>query len=128
MINFPIYTHDSEPGSPLKRCYLVTAGILLTGFGAAVAIYLTSDEIPDNPFADYENSKRFSHEVQRMGGKMSLVANDMTAWCAGLWQGRQLAYTVACITIVIAAGYYVIASGIQPGERPAGPHDDDGGL
>src|SRR5450631_4657827 len=98
---------------PLKRCYLVTAGILLVGLGAAVAIYLMAADIPDNPFAEYEQSKRFSYEVQRMGGKMALVANDASAWFDALWQGRQLAYTVASITLVIALGYYVVASGIQ---------------
>ena len=112
----------------MKRCYLVTAGILLTGFGIALAIYLTAEEIPDNPFADYENSKRFSHEVQRMGGKMALVANDAGAWFAGLWHGRQLAFTVACITLLIALGYYVVDSGIKPGEGLAGPHDDEHGV
>jgi hypothetical protein len=115
------------PVNSLRHCYLVTAGILLTGFGIALAIYLTAEEIPDNPFADYENSKRFSHEVQRMGGKMALVANDAGAWFAGLWHGQQLAYTVACTTLLIALGYYVIASGIKPGEHVVGPHDDDGG-
>ena len=113
--------------NPMKRCYLVTAGILLTGFGIALAIYLTAEEIPDNPFADYENSKRFSHEVQRMGGKMALVANDAGAWFSALWQGRQLAYTVACITLLFAVGYYIIASGIDHGEHAAGPHEDTGG-
>jgi hypothetical protein len=110
----------------MTRCYLVTAGILLAGFGSAVAIYLTAAEIPDNPFAEYEQSKRFSHEVQRMGGKMALVANDASVWFAGLWHGRQLAFTVACITLLIALGYYVVASGTKPGEHAAGTHDDDG--
>jgi len=114
--------------NPLTRCYLVTAGILLIGFGTAVAIYLTAGDIPDNPFAEYEQSKRFSHEVQRMGGKMALVANDASAWFAALWQGRQLACTVACITLVIALVYYVVASGNKPDERAARPHDHKGGL
>lgn len=114
-----------NPVNPLRRSYLITAGILLIGLGVAVAIYLTADDIPDNPFAEYEQSKRFSHEVQRMGGKMALVANDASAWFAGLWQGRQLAWTVACMTVVIAVGYLAIASGIQPGERGAGPPDDN---
>ena len=118
----------SNSANPLKRCYLVTAGILLVGLGAAIAIYLTAADIPDNPFADYEQSKRFSYEVQRMGGKMALVANDASAWFEALWQGRQLAYTVACITLVIALGYYVVASGIQSEEQGAGPHDDDRGA
>jgi len=117
-----------KPCNPLTRCYLVTAAILLIGFGTAVAIYLAADAPPDNPFAEYEQSKRFAHEVQRMGGKMALVANDASAWFAALWQGRQLAYTVACITLVVAAGYYLVASGIRPGEREAGTHDDSGGF
>ena len=112
----------------MKRCYLVTAGILLVGFGTAVAIYLMADDIPDNPFAEYEQSKSFSHEVQRMGGKMALVANDASAWFAGLWHGRQLAYPVACITLLIALGYYVIASGVSHGEGLAGPHDNEDGV
>ena len=112
--------------NPLKRCYLVTAIILLIGFGTAVTVYLTATETPDNPFAEYEQSKRFAHEVQRMGGKMAIVANDASAWFGALWHGWQLAYTIAGITLMIAMVYYVIASGIKPGEQDAGSHNDDG--
>lgn len=117
-----------KPVNPLTRCYLATVGILLIGFGSAVAIFLTADDTPDNPFAEFEQSKRFAYEVQRMGGKMALVANDASTWFAALWHGQQLAYTVACITMVIALGYYIIASGIKPGERGTRPHDDDSGF
>jgi hypothetical protein len=113
---------------PLTRCYLVTAGILLIGFGSAVAIFLTAADTADNVFAEFENSKRFTHEVQRMGGKMALVANDASAWFVGLWHGRQLAYTVACITMLIALGYYLIASAIKPGEVATGPRDNNDGF
>jgi UDP-N-acetylmuramyl pentapeptide phosphotransferase/UDP-N-acetylglucosamine-1-phosphate transferase len=116
------------PKTPLTRCYLVTAGILSVGFGTAVTIYLTADEIHDNPFAEFEQSKRFAYEVQRMGGKMALVANDASIWFTELWQGRQLAYTVACITMVIALGYYIVASGAKPGDCAALPRDDNGGF
>jgi hypothetical protein len=102
--------------SPLTRCHLVTVGILLVGFGSAAVIYLTAGDIPDNPFADFEQSKRFSNEVQRMGGKMALVANDASAWFTALWHGRQLAYTIACLTMVCALGYYIIASSNKPAE------------
>ena len=114
------------PPNSLKRCYLITAGILLAGLGSALVIYLTAGERPDNPFADYENSKRFSHDVQRMGGKMALVANDASAWFAGLWHGRPLAGTVACLTLLIALLYYVVASGIKHGEEDAGPQNRNG--
>jgi hypothetical protein len=128
MTNLPIFVHEPESGRHLKRCRLITAGILLSGLGAAVAIYLTAAEAPVDPFAEYEQSKRFSREVQRMGGKMALVANEASAWFAGLWHGRRLAFTVACITLLIALGYYVIASGIKPGEDVGGTHGDDGGV
>jgi hypothetical protein len=96
---------------------------LLAGLGTALVIYLTDREAPDNPFAEYENSKRFLHEVQRIGGKMALVANDLSGWFAGLWQGRQLALTVACLTLVVAALYWFMAGGRGPGEydRHSGP-------
>jgi hypothetical protein len=48
-----------------------------------------------------------------MGGKMSLVANDMSKWFSSLWQGEQLAFTVVIITVVIAAAYYKVASSIE---------------
>lgn len=117
-----------NPAHPFTRPSLVTAGILLIGLGSAIAIFLTADDIPDNPFAEFEQSKRFAHEVQRMGGKMALVANDASAWFAALWHGRQLAYTVACITVVIAVGYYMIASSLKPGKHGAMPRDDDRGI
>jgi hypothetical protein len=97
----------------LKRCYITTTAILLTGLTGAVLIYCTAEDPPENPFSDFENSKRFTHSVVVMGGKMSLVANDMSTWFAGLWHGQQLAFTVAVITLVIAAGYYFIASGLR---------------
>jgi hypothetical protein len=118
-----LQVHDMPRKTITKknRCYRVMAGILLTGLGSALAIYLTAAEIPENPFAEYEQSKRFSHEVQRVGGKLALVANDLAAWFGELWQGRRLAFTVACMTLMITAGYYFIAGGAVPedeGDRP----------
>jgi hypothetical protein len=107
----------------LKRCYQITAAILLAGFGAAVAIYLMAEEAPPNLFAEFENSKKFSYELERMGGKAALAANDLNKWFAGLWQGETLAYTVAVITLIIAAGYYFIATGLESEERRK--HEDE---
>lgn len=96
----------------MKRCVMTTAAILLTGLASASAIYFSAEELPDNPLAEFENSKRFTHEVEVMGGKTALVANDLGTWFSGLWHGQRLAFTVAVITIVVAVGYYFIASGM----------------
>ena len=112
---------------PLTRCYIVTAAILLVGLGSAVAIYLTAGEAPVDPFAEFENSKKFAYELERMGGKAALAANYFNEWFSGLWQGETLAYTVAVITIIIAAGYYFIATSLEEearsksGEDPPAP-------
>ena len=103
--------------APLKRCHTITASILAAGLGCAVIIYLTAAETPYNPFDEFEKSKKFAYELERMGGKAALVANDFNKWFAGLWQGETLAYTVAIITMVIAAGYYFIATGLEAEAR-----------
>jgi hypothetical protein len=108
---------------PLTRCRIVTAAILLVGFGSAVTIYLTAGEAPDDPFAEFEKSKKFAYELERMGGKAAIVANDFNKWFVGLWQGETLAYTVAVITIILAAGYYFIATSLDAEARRINKED-----
>jgi hypothetical protein len=102
---------DQFPGRSMKRHNITTATILLTGCIGALVIYVTAVPQSENPFEEFEHSKRFTRSVEVMGGKMSLVANDMSKWFSSLWQGEQLAFTVVIITVVIAAAYYLIASG-----------------
>jgi hypothetical protein len=107
----------------LKRCYIVTSAILLVGLGGAVAIYLTAGEAPVDSFAEFENSKKFAYELERMGGKAAIAANEFNKWFAGLWHGETLAYTVAVITIIIAAGYYFIATSLEEEARSKSRED-----
>lgn len=98
--------------SAKKSCYGITALILITGWSAAGVVYLRAERIAENPFEEFENSKRFLNSVERMGGKSALLANNMSKWFSGLWQGEQLAVTLAIVTILIAFCYYFIASNI----------------
>jgi hypothetical protein len=97
----------------MKRHTITTAAIFLSGCVSALVIYVTASPPPDNPFEEFEHSKRFTRSVEVMGGKISLVANDMSKWFSSLWQGEQLAFTVVIITVVIAAAYYLVASAIE---------------
>lgn len=101
----------------MKRCCKITAAILLIGLSSSLLIYLTASKVPDDPFAEFEKSKKFTLELERMGGKTALIANDLNKWFAGLWQGEMLAYTVAVITVMIAVCYYFIATGLAAEER-----------
>jgi ADP-dependent phosphofructokinase/glucokinase len=102
---------------PLTRCYIITSAILFVGLGSAIAIYLTAGEAPNDPFAEFEKSKKYAYELERMGGKAALAANEFNKWFSGLWQGETLAYTVAVITIIIAAIYYFIATSLEEEAR-----------
>ena len=97
----------------MKRHNFTTAAILLTGFIGAVIIFVTAESPSDNPFEEFEHSKRFTRSVEVMGGKMALVASDMNRWFSSLWQGQQLAFTVFILTVAVAAAYYLIAFGIE---------------
>jgi predicted NBD/HSP70 family sugar kinase len=105
-----------------SRCRKITAVILLVGLGSAATIYMTAASAPDDPFAEFEKSKKFTYELERMVGKAAIVANDLNRWFAGLWQGESLAYTVAVITVIVAAGYYFIATSLESEKNSK--HDD----
>ena len=99
----------------MKRHNITTATILLTGCIGAAIIFATAESPSDNPFEEFEHSKRFARSVEVMGGKMALVASDMNRCFSSLWQGQQLAFTVLIITVAVAAAYYLIAHLIASG-------------
>jgi hypothetical protein len=95
----------------LTHRYLVTTVILLVGLGSSILIYLTADIASDSGLVnDFENSKKYMHDLELYGGKANVLANELTNWFVGLWHGKSLAFTVACITIVIALGFYFITT------------------
>lgn len=98
----------------LTRRYLITAIILLVGLSSAVLIYLTADNAAESGLVnDFENSKKYIHDLELYGGKANVLANELRNWIIGLWRGKSLAFTVACITIVIAIGFFFSASDLK---------------
>ncbi|HET6420482.1 MAG TPA: hypothetical protein VFG19_10020 [Geobacteraceae bacterium] len=97
------------------RLYLVSAAVLLAGLCSAVLIYLTaadsSDGITDNA---PEYSKMYTHDLELYGGKANVLAAEFTHWFAGLWHGQTLAFTVACITVLISLGLCFVAYHLYP--------------
>jgi hypothetical protein len=91
----------------MRRHNITTVIILLTGCIGAAIVFVTAESPSDNPFEEFEHSKRFTRSVEVIGGKMALVASDMNRWFSSLCQGQQLAFTVLIITVVVAAAYYL---------------------
>jgi hypothetical protein len=93
------------------RYQLVTILMLLAGLGSAAVIYLTAGSPDESSMvSDFEGSKRYVHDLELYGGKANVIADKFARWFDGLWHGQSLAFTVAFLTVVIAVGYFLVAS------------------
>ena len=90
------------------RLYLISAIILLVGLGSAILIYLTAEN-DSYSILGYEDSKTYIHDLELYGGKANVLASEYMRWFGGLWHGKSLAFTVACITIIISFGFFFVA-------------------
>lgn len=92
------------------RLRLSALVILALGLASALGIYLAAeDAAPSAALAEMRGSKPYVHQLERLGGKAAVLFDQFNRWFAGLWKGRQLALTLAWITIFIAAGLLVVA-------------------
>lgn len=84
--------------------------ILALGLASALGIYLAADDAPASAaLAEMRGSKPYVRQLERFGGKASVLFDQFNRWFAGLWEGRQLGITVAWITVVVAGGIFIVA-------------------
>lgn len=80
---------------------------------------------------DPEDSKQSLRELEMYGGQANVFAYEIRRWLGSLWQGPRLAFTVAVLASIIAAGYRLAAIPLPPPEAgataaPRPPEDDSG--
>ena len=97
--------------APLRRrLYLSSLAVAVAGLAAAALIYLTAEELQDNELVEgFHSSKTFRHEMERYGGRMSTLGDQLSSWFAGLWQGKQLGITLGCIALAVALLLFALA-------------------
>ncbi|MCE1204888.1 MAG: hypothetical protein LWW79_09825 [Holophagaceae bacterium] len=95
----------------LARIRRLTALLLAAGLGAALAIYLAAAPQAPNPLG-YEpmNTKKYLRDLELYGGKVNVLATEFMGWWNDRWQGRNLATTVACLTVLAAGGFWRLAT------------------
>ena len=108
-----------------RRLYFISAIILLVGLSSAILIYLTAEDDSESAIG-YEvvggnvyptapgNSKIYVHDLELFGGKAAVLADEFSRWFVGLWHGKSLAFTVACISIFIFLGVFFVAHHSPP--------------
>ncbi|TMH82752.1 MAG: hypothetical protein E6H49_03945 [Betaproteobacteria bacterium] len=119
----------------LTFCSLIVA---VVGLCSALLIYLTAGEGADGgegfeivmvdgkaypiPLAD---TKMYRRELQRFGGKMALLLDDLNRWFASLWRGKSLAVTVVWITAFVSLALFLLARAMPPDPEPGVRAEDD---
>jgi len=95
----------------LARIRQLTAGILAAGFGTATAIYVRTTPKGPNPLGyEPEDTKRYLRDLELYGGKVNVLATEFTKWWDGLWHGRNLAFTVLWLTLLLALAFWLMAT------------------
>jgi hypothetical protein len=117
-------------GAPRTRLNIFGAIILLAGLGIASLVYWTAEDASDD-FLGYEqgggfvypvkpgDSKKYLRDLELYGGKANVLADEFRRWFVGLWHGKSLAFTVACIAISISAVVFYVAN-----HDPSGSESD----
>jgi hypothetical protein len=103
---------------PQARIRAVTRAILVFGFVAAVVIYLTAQPPPTNPLGyDPLDTKKYLHDLELYGGKANVMAAEFRDWFDGLWHGKNLAFTVAALTVMAAFAFKFFATPLPPAQN-----------
>jgi len=121
------------------RLYIVAAVIMLAGLGNAVSIYLAAEndsvdalnfgvENRNTEVVKPENTKIYSRNLELYGGEVNVLVDDLKNWILGLLQGKSLAYTIACITVIISVGVLIVADYLPHDQEPDTQGKNNGGL
>jgi hypothetical protein len=106
----------------LNTCLnLISAIILLGGLGSALLIYQKAGDNSHGALGYEErggtlypimpeDSKKYLRDLELYGGKANVIMDELRRGFMGLWHGRSLAYTIACISIFISLGVYYVAN------------------
>ena len=101
--------------TPEARVRAGSRAILVLGFAAALVIYLTAQPPPDNPLGyDPLDTKKYLHDLEVYGGKANVIAAQFRDWFDSLWHGKQLAFTVAVLTVIAAGAFKFFATPLPP--------------
>jgi hypothetical protein len=95
--------------------------ILVAGLGSAILIYQTAQNYSGGVLGYEEgggsvypvmpeDSKKYLRDLQLYGGKANVLMDEFRRWFVGLWHGKSLAFTIACISIFVSFGVFYAAN------------------
>jgi hypothetical protein len=97
-----------KPHSTLQtRIKLLASFVLIAGVASSILIYQNARDIP--PGYDLAVSRKYLSNLEGYGGTMNVLLTDLADWFCGLWKGKDLAFTIAYLTLIVSAGLFFIA-------------------
>ncbi len=107
------------PAAKKRRVALRALALLIVGLGISALVYVNEPAPDDDPFGyDLQNQKAYLLQMEKIGGKANVMATQFQEWFTGLWQGQQLAYTLAVLSATVAFLYWFIALHHVPAPSP----------
>jgi tetratricopeptide (TPR) repeat protein len=121
----------------LKTCLnFLSAAMLLVGLSSAILIYQKAENnsygvvgyeegggsvYPIMP----EDSKKYLRDLELYGGKANVLMDELRRGFIGLWHGKSLAFTVACISIFISFGVFYVANHLPSRSKSDVPSENN---
>lgn len=98
-------------------CRLLAALVLALGLAGAAGVYIAAEQAElaalDDPqgyssalLLSPEHSKKFLRDLEVYGGKANVLMFKFRAWLEGMFQGKSLAYLMAGLSLLVAAGLF----------------------
>ena len=86
-----------------NRFRLMSYIIFIVGIFISAVIYVTAGPPMEHPFGyNPLSTKVFLRQLELFGGKGNIMAAEFREWFVGLWQGKNLSFTIAAITVIIS--------------------------
>jgi hypothetical protein len=107
----------------MNRFSIAALFVLALGFGAGATIVFTAEEPPpagyivvgDTAYAyDPATSRTYVRQLERFGGKASVLFDDINRFLASLWHGKRLGLTIGVLGIVGALALFLLARRSAP--------------
>ncbi|MBV8030359.1 MAG: hypothetical protein JO035_02500, partial [Betaproteobacteria bacterium] len=94
------------------------AAVLATGLVVAAALYFAAADEPEAGAMDQIlSSKLYTRELQRFGGKASVLFDELERWFEGRWHGKKLGVTVAWLSVIVSGALWVAARRAAPRDK-----------
>jgi hypothetical protein len=98
-----------------SRVRLAAVVVVVVGWLAAAAVFVLAPANSEQRAAEYrvgggqayasgDASSRELQQLERLGGKAAVLTFKFNRWFTSLWSGRQLAYTLALLSLFVALG------------------------